>query len=392
MTVCRDGAEFGRLAGEWGRLYRRCRTVTPFQSHSWLYSWWLSYGVLGTLRVVLVRHGGTLVAAAPLRLVRGPVPVLTPLGGAITDFTDVLVDDARPQALAVLARALRGLARTAVLDLREVRPGAAAERLYAGWVGPRARLTDSTCLELPARPIEELIARLPSPRAQKVRAKLRRLDRMEIEEHAVPGGEVPAALDRLLALHRRQWAGRGVTPEHLSARFAEHLGRAVRLMVEAGEARVTEFRIAGELVASDLTLLSPRLAGGYLYGADPVLRSGKADVTTLLLRSGARESSARGRSVLSLLRGREPYKNHWRPEAVTNRRLLLARRRTAVPLLVLAGCAALRTRAAELLRDRDRGRGRGLARRPGRTRLPARPGHPGRFRALRRLRRGGGAG
>ncbi|WP_309235819.1 GNAT family N-acetyltransferase [Streptomyces sp. TRM64462] len=354
MSVCRDSEHFRGLAAEWGELYRRCRAVTPFQAHAWLYSWWRSYGVPGRLRVVLVRGGadGRLVAAAPLWRVPGPLPVLAPLGGRITDYCDVLVDDAYPEALPALAGALADLARTAVVDLREVRPGGAAGGLHACWRGPRRRLRDSTCLELPAVPVDGLVDRLPSSRGQRVRAKLRKLDREGVEQRAVPAAEVPQALRRLLDLHRRQWAGRGVTAEHLTDRFAEHLTRAVGTMAATDEARVTEFRLGGDLVAVDLTLLSPRLSGGYLYGADPVLRSLKLDVTALLLRNGARINAGSGRTTMSLLRGDEPHKHHWRPEAVPNQRLLLARRRTAPVLWLLAAHARTRRWAADRLRDR----------------------------------------
>ncbi|XCW06736.1 GNAT family N-acetyltransferase [Streptomyces sp. HUAS MG47] len=353
--VCRDGEEFGRLATEWAGLYARCRAATPFQSHAWLHSWWSAYGVPGALRVFLVRDAvdGQLVGAAPLMLRRGPLPVLTPLGGAISDYGDVLLDDSRPEAAAALAAVLAGAARTALIDLREVRPGAAAERVYASWRGPRRRLDDSVCLELPAVAMDVLLTRMPSAKAaQRARAKLRKLDALGIEERSVPGEDVPAALARLLALHRRQWEGRGVTAEHTNERFARHLTRAVQPMVASGNARVTEFRLGGEVVAVDLTLLSPSLAGGYLYGADPGLRERKVDVATMLLRHGAREADAGGRTTLSLLRGTEPYKHHWRPETVGNRRLLLARRRTAPLLLLRAAAVGARRLAAEQVRRR----------------------------------------
>nr|WP_254705981.1 GNAT family N-acetyltransferase [Streptomyces vilmorinianum] len=366
--MCRDGAEFGRLGARWASLYARCSTATPFQSHSWLHSWWVSYGTPGALRVVLVRReDGELVAAAPLMRARGPLPVLTQLGGAITDFTDVLLDDACPQAAPALARALARAARGAVIDLREVRPGAAAERVFAGWRGPRRRLADSLCLELPAVPMDALLERIPSGKAQRVRAKLRKLDALGIDEHIVTGEEVPAALERLLKLHQLQWQGRGVTVEHTSDRFAQHLARAVRPMVECGDARVTEFRLAGDVVAADLTLMSPRLAGGYLYGADPVLRARKIDVATMLLRHGARETSASGRATLSMLRGTEPYKQHWRPETVPNQRLILAAGPGTAPLLWLrAGAANGRRWAARQTRERA-WVGRAVSRLPGRT-------------------------
>ncbi|MFG2330288.1 GNAT family N-acetyltransferase [Streptomyces sp. NPDC048604] len=353
--VCRDGEEFGRLAEEWTDLCARCRTATPFQSHAWLHSWWTSYGVPGALRVFLIRDpaDGRLVGAAPLMLRRGPLPALTPLGGAITDYCDVLLDDSRPETAGALAAALADAARTALIDLREVRPGAAAEQVYASWRGPRRRLDDSLCLELPAVPMDALIARMPSSGAQRTRAKLRKLDALGIEERIVAGDEVPTALERLLTLHRRQWEGRGVTPEHTTERFARHLTRAVATMVTSGQARVTEFLLGGEVVAADLTLLSPNLAGGYLYGADPGLRKRKVDVSTLLLRYGAREADAEGRTTLSLLRGSETYKNHWRPEIVGNRRLLLARRRTGLLLLLRATAAGARGWAAGQVRQRE---------------------------------------
>lgn len=352
--VLRDGEAFGRLGPEWTALYGRCATATPFQSHAWLHSWWLSYGRPGALRVVLVRRAdGTLVGAAALLRARGPLPVLTPLGGAITDFTDVLLDDGCPDAAPALARALARAARGAVVDLREVRPGAAAERLYEAWRGPRRRLADSECLELPAVPMETLLERIPSGKAQRMRAKFRKLDALGIDERVVPGAEVPAALRRLLRLHQLQWRGRGVTAEHTSERFAEHLARAVRPMVERGDAAVTEYRLGDEVLCADLTLMSPRLAGGYLYGADPALRARKVDVAAMLLRHAAREAAASGRATLSMLRGTEPYKHHWRPETVPNQRLMLAGPGTAPLLWARAGAAHGRRWAARQVRQRE---------------------------------------
>ncbi|WP_399885143.1 GNAT family N-acetyltransferase [Streptomyces sp. BBFR51] len=349
-----DGRAFAALAPQWARLYGRCATATPFQSHAWLLSWWRSYGSGGRLRLVLARDGRELVAAAPLTLVRRPVPALVPLGGAISDYGDVLLDDERGQdAVTALTEGLAAAARTALIDLREVRPGAAAERVYERWRGPRRRVADSLCLELPALPMDQLVARLPSAKArQRVRAQLRRLDALGVKSRPVLPDEAEAALRRLLELHRLQWQGRKVTGEHLRARFREHLVRAVGPMVRAGDAVVTEFRMDDEVVAVDVTLLSRRLAGGYLYGAHPRLRERRADVAVMLLEACAEHARLPGRGTLSLLRGDEPYKHHWRPEPAVNQRLLLARRRTA-PLLAAALCDdAARRRGKELLRRR----------------------------------------
>ncbi|SCD46673.1 Acetyltransferase (GNAT) domain-containing protein, partial [Streptomyces sp. DvalAA-14] len=265
--------------------------------------------------------------AAPLTRIHRPYPVLVPLGGAITDYTDVLVDrqaDADGRVTAALARGIRRAAGGAVVEFREVRSGAAAEGVYACWPGPKRRLADSMCLELPGWAMDDLIARVSSSRGQRIRSALRKLDTAGIVERDVPAREVPAAVARLLRLHLLQWRDREVNPEHQRLRFAEHLTRAVGLMVASGDAVLTEFGRGGEVVAANLTVLSPGLAGGYLYGADPALRAAKVDLNTLLMRHGVRHAAGGGRGALSLLRGAEPYKSHWRPEPRPNQRLLLA--------------------------------------------------------------------
>lgn len=367
VTICRDPARFAALAPAWDALHRRCPAATPFQTHAWLHSWWLSYGRRRRLRLVLVHHGGELVAAAPLTLAHRPYPVLLPLGTPVTDFTDILLLPGERgagltppydpnAALDALAGGIRRAAPGAVLDLREVRPGAAAEGLYARWYGPKRRLPDSICLEFPGLPIDGLIARTPSSRGQRIRQSLRALDAAGLTAHDIPperaARDAPAAIDALLRLHLLQWQGRGMTPEHRRPRFAEHLTRAVTAMAAAGDAVVTEYRREGELVAAGVTVLSPRLAGGYLYGAHPALRAAKVDVSALLMRHGARHAAEGGRETLSLLRGAEPHKFHWRPEHRVNQRLLLSGRAAAPALMLRHALALARVRAARSARLR----------------------------------------
>lgn len=347
VTVCRDPREFAALGDAWTALHRRCPQATPFQSHAWLHSWWLSYaGRRDRLRVVLVHRQGVLAGAAPLLRTYRPLPVLVPLGGGITDYADVLVEagPAARDVTAALAHGLRRAARGAVVDLREVRQGGAALALYDAWAGPKRRTADSVCLELPGLPMDELISRVGSSRGQRIRSNLRRLDAAGVQERDIGAHEVPDAVATMLRLHHLQWQGRGVTPEHVRPRFAEHLARATSAMVAAGDAVVTEFSMGGTVVAANLTVLSPALAGGYLYGAHPDLRGTKVDVTTLLMRHGVRHAAGAGRPVLTLLRGAEPHKFHWRPEHLANQRLLLANRPLAPVLLVRHALAAARIR------------------------------------------------
>ncbi|MEU1127912.1 GNAT family N-acetyltransferase [Streptomyces sp. NPDC005899] len=354
VTLCRDEGEFAGLAGEWDALHRRCPASTPFQSHAWLCSWWQSYGIPGRLRIVLARRGERLIGAAALMLVHRPMPLLVPLGGAISDFFDVLVDgdDAR-DAVTALERGLFRAATHTVIDLREVRPDACAQRLFDVWSGARSRLTDSTCMELPAEPIGSLIGRMPGSRAQRARSRLRKIDALGIECRTAPDHRVPDAIGTLLRLHELQWRGRGVNAEHLRPRFAAHLTRAARRMVRDGQASVREFLLDGEVVAADLALTSAGLTGCYLYGADPALRERKVEVSSMLLREVARQAAGTGPGgVLSLLRGSEQYKNHWAPVPVVNGRLLLARPGLEPLLRLRESQVAVRDRAAESVKAR----------------------------------------
>lgn len=355
-SVCRDPSEFAALAREWDELRGRSRGSTPFQSHTWLNSWWQSYGRTDRLRVVLVRDKGRLVAVAPLMLTYRPLPTLVALGGGITDFCDVLLDAEFPDAAACLARAMHRAARGALVDLREVRHGAAAEELYDAWSGPRRTLKDSVCLELPGVPMEKLLERLPAGSAKRTRQKLRKIDKMGIKEHDVLPSEAAGAVRTLLKLHAMQWEGRGVTPEHLRPRFRAHLESTVERMAERGDATITEYRVDDEVVASDITFTSRDMVCGYLYGAHPKLRSQRVDITTMLLRHAAAHAASTGAGTLNLLRGAEPHKLRWQAESVASQRLVMARREMAPVLGVhLAQAKGRELAAVAVRRARDAG-------------------------------------
>jgi len=354
-TVVSDDAGLAALAGEWAELYRAAPRATPFQSHAWLSAWSGAYGRPGTLRIVLVRDGDRLVAAAPLQLTRrGPVRVLAPLGGEITDFTDVLIaegDDADPAAAtAALARALLAVPGWDVLELPEVRAGGAAELLRSAWTGPTWSVPASSCAEMTVTSWDDLLSQLPSKRARDARRVLRRSDELGLTAAAVPVGEVAEAITELLRLHAAQWAGRGVNPEHLTSRFAQHLRTALPAMVADGAAVLTRYRLDGEVLAVELLVVGTALTGGYLIGADPVLYQ-RTDFFSFVLRHDVELTARLGVPRYSMLRGRESYKDKWQPETLVNSQLLLGR--PGAPLARVAGLRAqLRARAVVELRAR----------------------------------------
>jgi CelD/BcsL family acetyltransferase involved in cellulose biosynthesis len=294
---------------------------------------------------VLVRRDGRLVAAAALaQRWRGPCAVLTPLGGALADFADALVDDAvvGPAARALAAELLRQRGWQAI-DFAETRPDAVAGLdLRSAWPGRHADLPASLCLELAASPMEDLVRDLPGHARKTVRRRLNQMGRLDLDVREVGPADAGRAVTELLRLHAQQWEGRGVNRAHLRPEFAAHLGRAVPAMIGAGQAVLLEYRIGGRHVASNLVVVGRDLAGGYLYGADPGLRD-QLDVTTLLISTTLPLAHRLGRATMSMLRGAEPYKLRWRPREMVNRRLVLARPGS---VRGLAYTAAVRLRSA----------------------------------------------
>ncbi|WP_228718123.1 GNAT family N-acetyltransferase [Kitasatospora acidiphila] len=337
-----DDAALDELAEEWDVLAARCRSATPFQAVGWQASWWRAYGRPGALRVVLVRREGVLVGAVALHRTR--TGTLTGLGGGLIDYTDVLLDDEHAaEAASRLAAALPVRRPWQALELREVRAGSAAHLLYAAWTGRRHQLADSVCQYLPAVPMEQLMTRLPGRTAQRSRAKQRKLADTGVEARRVPAAEAGAAMADLLRLHALQWQSRRVTPEHLSEHFRAHLVESTGRLARSGQAVVYRYYLGGELMAVDLLMLCPRLAGLYLYGAHPGLRE-RLDIAGLLFGTSLQEAVQAGVPELSLMRGEEPYKERWRPDRERNLRLLLGPRRCAVRLTLRL--AVVRSRVA----------------------------------------------
>ncbi|MFD0276749.1 GNAT family N-acetyltransferase [Kitasatospora sp. NPDC127111] len=362
----REDDALDTLAEEWDGLVTRCRTATFFQTAAWQRSWWRQYGRPGELLVLLVRRDGRLVGAGAFQRRGGPFGGLTGLGDGLIDFTDVLLDDScADRAAAEFAAALPLTRPWHSLELREVHPEAAVQRVFERWPGRRIRLADSLCQYLPGVPMDELLKRLKGKTAQRNRVKLRKIAESGIEVCSTPPEEVPEALAGLLRLHFLQWRERGVTPEHRTERFARHLADSTTALVATGRAAVHQFRLDGELVAVNLMLLCPSFSGLYLYGAHPDLRE-RLDIAGLLFGAALDETVAAGIPVIGLLRGQEPYKQRWRPDRLTNQRLLFGPRGPAPAAAARAGTVRARRAAVRVLDTRAPGLKRALgARRRG---------------------------
>ncbi|MGY1621948.1 GNAT family N-acetyltransferase [Geodermatophilus sp. SYSU D00965] len=361
LRYVRDQAALDALAGAWDDLWARCPSATPFQTHAWTSAWARAYVPAGRLAVVTVWDGDVLVAAAALhRVRRGLVHVLAPLGGDLSDHTDVLVDPAVPDAGRRLVQALLQVPGWRLVDLPEVLPDGAAQRWAEDWPGRVRRATGSVILELPALPVAEVLARVPARTAGTLKRKLRKIEKLGVQRTEVTPAAVPGAVADLIRLHEAQWAGRRGNPEHLTDRFRRHLAEAVAAMIERGQAVLVEYRLDGEVMASEVDLVGHRQLAYYLAGISPELRQHMD--TAVLLVSGALERAARlEKQEYSFLRGEEDYKLRWRPDEVTTTRIMLARPGLLGSAGYLTGTAVCGG-ALALARRALRGRARELAR------------------------------
>jgi CelD/BcsL family acetyltransferase involved in cellulose biosynthesis len=326
VEVRRDDGALAAIAADWDDLHRHCATATPFQSGDWLRPWWDVYGRPGTLRLVLVRRDGSLVAGAALTAHRSKGrTVLTAVGAGVSDFEDVLVrDEFAVPATDRLVTALLAERGWDLLHIRESRPDGPVRALAARWPGPSWGGASSTCLQIPVAGVPEILAAVGGSTAKTLRKKLRKIDTDGFTVTQVAPDQAEDGIRSLLALHRRQWEGRPVNLEHLSEPFARHLTRAGADLVRNGRAVLHQYRLADRLVACELVLVGHDFAGAYLFGFEPELRE-QIDVAAMLIRQDLIAAAELGRPTLSLLRGDEAYKMRWRPVPVQNAEWALAR-------------------------------------------------------------------
>ena len=350
--IRRDDDAWSQLEAEWEDLYARCTTTPPFACHAWLSSWWRCYGRAGALVLVLVRRDGRLVAATALaRRRRLGLPVLAPVGEGVSDLSDVLVDpDHAAPALARLTEALWQLAHRHAIDLGELPPQAVAEGVVEAWPGRVWRSPGALCLELPGQSFADLLASLPSKTARRARNKTRTIDAAGIAVRWVDADGAAASVASLLALHREQWRGRPMNPEHARPRFATHLVGAATAMVGRGQAAIAEYRLDGALVGVDVLVVGHRLVGGYLYGIHPTLRR-RVDGAQLLLTHNLGLTDRLGRPTFTYLRGDEPHKRVWRPTERRSQRIILTGRRSLTARSYVVA-VDIRARVAAFVRTR----------------------------------------
>jgi CelD/BcsL family acetyltransferase involved in cellulose biosynthesis len=345
--------DFAALEEDWEDLYQNSPHATPFQTWAWLYSWWEFYGEGYELRLITMRDDtGLLVGLIPLMLERrGGFGRLLFIGTGITDYLDILAREGWEDGVTEVGiGAFRSMDSWHVADLHELRPTAAAWTIFRTWVGPRLCVWQSNSMVVETKPWDELLMSLAKKQRYETRRYLKRAeeDGVRCESASLIDAEVAAR--RMLALHREQWQGRRITPEHLRKRFESHLAVASRRMTEHGLARLYEFWRDAEVISSQLVILGKDFVGRYLFGASKdALR--RYQTNSLHVWNALDVARARNNPCMSLLRGEDPYKLWWKPRVVPNYRIVLGW--SSVLFGPYAGYVVLRSRAARYVKSEN---------------------------------------
>jgi CelD/BcsL family acetyltransferase involved in cellulose biosynthesis len=103
VSVLRNPAEVERIAPEWRLLWERCPRATTFQRPEWIISWMHTFQPLDPL-IVEVRQHHRLTGIAPFLIYEdGSRRILGLMGGGVSDYLDILVeDDSRPRVLSAI--------------------------------------------------------------------------------------------------------------------------------------------------------------------------------------------------------------------------------------------------------------------------------------------------
>jgi CelD/BcsL family acetyltransferase involved in cellulose biosynthesis len=317
--IVRAAAAFEALEPAWWDLWRRARGATPFGSPAWLIPWWRAFHP-GKLTTVVAWADGRLVGLAPFYREDGALGHrLLPVGISVTDYHDVLLDEAHAEeAGAALVAAFEGDGSWDAFELEELPPDAAALVLPAPPDCIETTSVQSACPVL-ALPGSDLAAFLPGRTRRMLNlARNRAARRGGFRITRARGADLPAAFDALVRLHASRWQARGENGVLSDARVRAFHAKALPRLDEAGLLRLYTLSFDGTVAAAFYGFCRGGHGYSYLTGFDPAFAFESPGA--LLLAHAVTEAMADGAQEFHFLRGREAYKYEWGAVDRWNRR------------------------------------------------------------------------
>lgn len=322
-------------AAAWDRL----AAGVPFRSWSWLTTWWHHYCRIGQLYVLGVFDCGRLAGIAPWYRIGTPLhgETLRLLGDAevCSEYGTILREPGREQAIAgALADWLQqaegddwwDAIELTTTDLADPMPSALADRM--GRCGCRLHSRGGRgCwrADFPAT-WEGYLESLSKDRRKKIRRMQRRyVDSGSAVLHTVRDPDELAVAQRILVdLHQQRRKTLGQPGCFSSPRYREFQEEVMPKLLTESRLGLHWVELEGRPIAAEYQLLGGGTIYCYQGGISPAAAAvSPGQLATLLTFKQAIESGYKG---FDLLRGNEPYKQHWR-----------ARYHPSIELRIIAG-------------------------------------------------------
>lgn len=309
--ILRTFDELISILPDWTELHERCSDSTPFQCPEWLLSWIETFRP-HQLRVVEVREGERLRGLAPLLIYpRDSERVLAFAGGGVSDYLTLLLQPgSETEVFEEICRALAQDEGWSLVELTDVSGNSGLHKIRE--LRPHTVEHDVCSVTvLPSR--SEELPRLFSDRQQaNLRNARSRLERAGGGKFEVATPEtLDDFLEDLFELHTVRWAALnqpGVVQDERVRGF--HLLSSRRLLA-SGRLRLYRMRVRERTASVVYSLFQRDTVYCYLQGFDPAFSF--LSPGTLLMFFVMQDAVRLGMRRFDFLRGREPYKQHWRP-------------------------------------------------------------------------------
>ena len=314
-----------KIIDDWGDLWRRDPSSTPFQSPHWLMPWWRVFGG-DDLFVIAGRDNGRLDALAPLYVLRdedSDESLGIFIGTGITDYLDVLLAPGTVVDGIVEQMTKDGICQ--MWDLQQLRP---SSPMLAAATPPGWAANDEDQDPCPVLPIADAGPELENLLSTHARKKLRYYNRCLARDASVafeqPSSEtLDSFVDALFALHAARWQRKNM-PGMLADEFIQRFHRDVaRAMFDAGTLRMHALRRNGDIVAIFYGFAHHGTVYYYLSGYDPAFD--KWSIGTVIVAHAVEQAVREGAHTFDFLRGAEEYKYSLGAKDRMNRRRQLIR-------------------------------------------------------------------
>jgi CelD/BcsL family acetyltransferase involved in cellulose biosynthesis len=324
-----DPERFARLRDEWNQVLEASHANCIFLTWEWLHTWWKHLADGRRLFILTVRHGGRLVAIAPLALRRRRLTRFMPfraleflgMGSIGSDYLDVIARRGmETEAVRALADSLApGKHMLELTAFNKEEPctvpalaGQLRERHWTSW-----ETTFDICpyINLSEHSWPSYLATLSWEHRHNFKRRLRQLTKQFTVsfEPAESEAQRREALEALLALHVMRWWRRGGSNAFHTHRIHAFHEELSRLALQRGWLRLFLLRLDDQLAGALYGFMYNHRFYFYQQGFDAryARYSPGLVMTGLTIEAAIKE----GAEEYDFLRGDEEFKFHWTADA-----------------------------------------------------------------------------